>query len=156
MKFFTVLLFGFLSGIGAHHLYYTLYKPSYQDTVASELAWIRHEFRLSEEQFGAIQSVHQEYGQSFELFLAELADTYQTKLVFEDQRRKTSVVDFLAFFQILERERKIKNDSRKSTLDLVEAVSSVMTPEQRIGYYALVDECIDNYQDERKLLESNN
>ena len=69
---------------------------------------------------------------------AQVTKLQQELLAFEDQRRKTDRIDFIAFAKFLDEQRVMDRQYAETTRMLVESSARLMTPAQRKRYLALV------------------
>lgn len=137
-RFLLVVLLGFVAGAAAHIGFYAFRRPTVENRLARDLAWMQTEFRLDDQQYGRIRSLHDRVGPELERLFSVLRTTHEELNRLEAVRRATDKVDFLAFHQAKEENRRARRQCRTLTLDLVYAVAEVMTPEQRRRYFALV------------------
>jgi hypothetical protein len=132
------LLVGLAVGVGAHFGYYAFHRPAGLDSLEGQLAWIRTELDLSDDQFARIKELHEASSPRLRALAAEVARMQAEFIAFEETRRTTDQVDFLEFARFVETRRNINRECLESTRRLVLATADVMTPEQRDRYLGLV------------------
>ena len=137
-RFLLVVLLGFVAGASTHIGFYAFRRPTVESRLAHNLAWMRTEFSLDDQQYLRVSALHDHAGPELERLFAVLRATSEELQRLEDIRRASDKVDFLAYHQAKETNRKARSQCRSLTLDLVYSVAETMTPEQRDRYFALV------------------
>lgn len=137
-RFLLVVLIGFAAGALAHVGFYAFRRPTVENRLARNLAWMQAEFQLDDRQYSHIRALHDRTGPELERLFTVLRTTHEELLRLEEVRRTADKVDFLAYHQAKAANRSARNQCRTLTLDLVYAVAEVMTPEQRTRYFSLV------------------
>ena len=133
-----ILLFGVLVGLGAHTLYFQLHRPAGLDSLEGQLAWMKDELKLSDEQFARIKELHEASSPRLRALAADVARMQSEFAAFENTRRTSDRVDFIEFAQFVETRRNINRQCLESTRQLVLASAGVMNPVQRVQYLGLV------------------
>jgi hypothetical protein len=134
----TVILIGLIGGFGAHYAYFQTHRPCTDATLACELAWIRDELDLSQEQFDRLARLH-EMTEPRLLALADQLDGLRRQFdAFEAQRKGEGEIDFIEFSEFIAERRQTKNAYEDSSRSLVLASADLMEPEQRQRYLSLV------------------
>jgi hypothetical protein len=133
-----VLLLGLAVGAGAHEAYFRAHRPEDPDTLIGQLAWMKRELRLSDEQFARISELHQASSPRLQALAAQVAQMQSEFAAFENTRRTTDRVDFIEFARFVEARRSISRQCLDSTRQLVLAAASEMTPRQREHYLGIV------------------
>lgn len=134
----TVTL-GLAVGLAVHVAYFRLHEPAAIDTLDGQLAWMKSELKLTDQQFARIKEVHQASGPKLRAISAQLAQMQAEFQDFEKARRASDRVDFLEFARFVETRRAVRRESLDSTRQLVMAAAEVMNPEQRQRYLQLVE-----------------
>jgi hypothetical protein len=134
----TILLLGLAVGAGAHFGYYRMHRPSGLDSLDGQLAWIRDELKLTDEQYARIRELHESSSPRLQALAAQVARMQDEFAAFENTRRTADRVDFLEFAQFVETRRAINRQCVESTRRLVLATADVMTPAQRAQYLGIV------------------
>ncbi|HVT72068.1 MAG TPA: Spy/CpxP family protein refolding chaperone [Lacunisphaera sp.] len=134
----TVTL-GVAVGLAVHFAYFRLHEPAAIDTLDGQLAWMKSELKLTDQQFARIKEVHQASGPKLRAISAQLAQMQAEFQDFEKARRANDRVDFLEFARFVEARRAVRRASLDSTRQLVMAAAEVMNPEQRQRYLQLVE-----------------
>ncbi len=137
-RFLLIVMLGFVAGSMAHIGFYAFRRPTVESRLTRELAWMQSVFDLNNTQYSSIRALHQRTGPELERLFTVLRTTHEELNRLEEVRRTADKVDFLAFHQAKEANRKARLQCRTLTLDLVYAVAEVMNPEQRVRYFALV------------------
>lgn len=133
-----MLLVGLLVGAGAHTVYFNFHRPVGLDSLDGQLAWMKQELNLSEEQFSRIKELHEESSPRLRALAADVARMQAEFAAFENTRRTSDRVDFIEFAQFVETRRNINRQCQESTRQLVLASAGLMTPQQRTHYLGLV------------------
>lgn len=133
-----MLLVGLLVGAGAHTIYFNFHRPVGLDSLDGQLAWMKEELNLSEEQFSRIKELHEESSPRLRALAADVARMQAEFAAFENTRRTSDRVDFIEFAQFVETRRNINRQCQESTRQLVLASAGLMTPQQRTHYLGLV------------------
>ena len=133
-----ILLLGLAAGIGSHFGYFQLYRPAGNETLDGQLAWIRTELKLSDQQFARVKELHEASSPRLRALASEVARMRAEFAAFENTRRTSDRVDFIEFAQFVEVRRNINRECLESTRRLVLATADVMTPEQRAQYMGIV------------------
>jgi hypothetical protein len=137
-RFLLIVMLGFVAGAMAHIGFYAFRRPTVENHLTRELAWMQSVFDLNDTQYQSIRALHQRTGPELERLFTVLRTTHEELNRLEEVRRTADKVDFLAFHQAKEANRKARLQCRTLTLDLVYAVAEVMSPAQRTRYFALV------------------
>ena len=133
-----VVLIGFAAGALAHIGFYAFRRPTVENRLAKNLAWMQAEFQLDDRQYSRIRALHDRTGPELERLFTVLRTTHEELLRLEEMRRTADKVDFLAYHQAKAANRNARSQCRSLTLDLVYAVAEVMNPAQRTRYFSLV------------------
>ena len=133
-----MLLFGVVVGLGAHTVYFQLHRPAGLDSLEGQLAWMKEELKLSDEQFARIKELHEASSPQLRALAADVARMQSEFAAFENTRRTSDRVDFIEFAQFVETRRNINRQCLESTRQLVLASAGVMNPVQRVQYLGLV------------------
>lgn len=137
-RFLLVVLIGFVAGAAAHIGFYAFRRPTVENRLARDLAWMQTEFRLDDQQYGRIRALHNRTGPELERLFSVLRATHEELRRLDEMRRTADKVDFIAYHQAKEANRKARSQCRTLTLDLVYAVAETMNAEQRTRYFSLV------------------
>jgi hypothetical protein len=129
---------GLLVGGLAHEGWHFARRPPSPDSLDEQLRWVRMQVQLDSEQYARVRAVHEAFAPRLRQAGSDVARTRSTLQEFEDRRRSSGQVDFLAFKEFLDRSRQVDRQAAESTHELVAAVLAVMTPEQRARYLDLL------------------
>lgn len=135
---FLILLLGVAVGVGAHVGYFQLHRPAGTESLEGQLAWIKDELKLSDQQFAQVKELHEASSPRLRALASEVARMQAEFAAFENTRRTSDRVDFIEFAQFVETRRNINRECLESTRRLVLATADVMTPEQRAHYLGIV------------------
>lgn len=116
-----------------------LSAPGASGEIDGQIAWLQRELGLTDAQFDKIRALHAASGPRMRELAQEVARLRAELATFEDTRRTTERVDFLAFARVVEARDDIDRACLDSTRRLVEATASVMTPDQRARYLGFVN-----------------
>jgi hypothetical protein len=133
-----VLLAGVAVGVATHLLFFSLHQPSDPGTLEGQLAWMRSELHLSDDQYGRIRELHEASSPRLRELAAQVAQMQGEFAAFEETRRSSDRVDFVGFAQFVEARRNVDRECLDSTHQLVMAAASEMTPGQRQHYFGIV------------------
>ncbi|HVZ64604.1 MAG TPA: Spy/CpxP family protein refolding chaperone [Lacunisphaera sp.] len=136
---FLTVTVGLAVGLAVHVAYFRLHEPVAIDTLDGQLAWMKSELKLTDQQFARIKEVHQASGPKLRAISAQLAQMQAEFQDFEKARQASDRVDFLEFARFVEARRTVRRQSLDSTRQLVMAAAEVMNPEQRQRYLQLVE-----------------
>lgn len=110
-------------------------KPS----TVEMLAWMRERFDLSREQFQQLVTLHEEYNDRLVTLYTELSAVRTEYATFETRRMNNDDIDFMALYDLLKKRDALRNDSTKTSGQLVELVLRVLTPAQKREYLSLLN-----------------
>jgi len=133
-----VLIAGIAAGAATYALLLGLYQPYDAASLDGQLAWMRSELRLSDEQYARIRELHEASGPRLRALASQVAMMQQELTAFERTRRASDRVDFVEFARFVEAHRNVKRECLESTRELVLAAASAMTPMQRAHYFGIV------------------
>lgn len=134
----SVLMLGIVAAAGAHLAWFGLHRPCRGDELDCQLAWMRTELNLTEEQFSRIKTIHQTSSPRLLALAAEVARMREEYAAFERARVTEEKVDFVEFARFVEARRAIDRECAVSTRQLLTATAGVMTPQQRERYLGLL------------------
>lgn len=137
-RFLLIVMLGFVAGAVAHIGFFAFRRPTVENRLTRDLAWMQSVFDLNDSQYQNIRALHQRTGPELERLFTVLRTTHEELNRLEEMRRTIDKVDFVAFHQAKEANRKARLQCRTLTLDLVYAVAELMSPAQRARYFALV------------------
>lgn len=114
-------------------------SPGETQDFEHQLAWMQRELGLTDAQFAEVKALHAASGPRLRALAQEVTRLRAELAAFEDARRTTERVDFLAFARVVEARHDVDRACLDSTRRLVEATASVMTPLQRTRYLGFVN-----------------
>lgn len=121
-----------------------------EQVLLAGLGWLQGELNLSSRQFRRVSELHSNYEGAFdELFLDLLASHRQYREL-DRQRMSDDVIDYLEFYELLETQKNLREESLKLTGELLQQVSDVITPEQRERYRRLLDHLYPRFSEKAK------
>lgn len=129
-----ILFLGIIAGLAGYRGYLAYRAPASIENLEAQLAWMRTELQLSDEQFGRIQRLHQASHPRLQEIAAQLSHLQVEFAEFERTRQSGERVDFLEFARFVETQRSLNQARLASTKELVLASAEVMTPTQRARY----------------------
>lgn len=141
---FLVLLAGLIAGGVAHVGWFRLNRPCQGDQLTCQLAWMRSELKLSDQQFARIRSIHEASSPRLLALAAQVAQMRDEYAAFERQRVTSGQVDFVEFARFVEQRRAIDRECLAATRQLVAAASQTLTPVQRERYLGLLGDARNN------------
>lgn len=144
MRAVLVLLSGLVAGVVAHVGWFRLNRPCQGDQLNCQLAWMRTELKLTDQQFARIRSLHEASSPKLLALAAQVAQMRDEYAAFEKQRVTSGQVDFVEFAQFVEQRRAIDRECLAATRQLVAAASQTLTPAQREHYLGLLGPNFNN------------
>jgi len=133
-----VLIAGIAVGVATYALLLRLHEPYDPDSLDGQLAWMKGELHLSDEQYARIRELHEASGPRLRALAAQVAMMRQELTAFERTRRASDRVDFVEFARFVEARRSVNRECVESTRALVRAAASAMSPGQREHYFGIV------------------
>src|SRR5688572_716619 len=130
----VVLLLGLVAAVGAHVAWFGLNTPCTGDELDCQLAWMRSELKLTNEQFARIKTIHETSSPRLLALATEVARMKDEYEAFERARKDEGRVDFVEFALFVEARRAIDRECLVSTRQLLAATADVMNPNQRERY----------------------
>jgi Spy/CpxP family protein refolding chaperone len=137
-RIFLVLLAGLGAGVFAHLAWYRLNRPCQGDALNCQLAWMRAELKLTDEQFARLRSIHEASSPRLLALAAQVSQMRDEYAAFERERVTAGQVDFVEFAHYVEERRAIDRECLAATRQLVAAASKTLTPAQRERYLGLL------------------
>lgn len=133
-RFFLLLTFGCLVGLGTHTVWYQMRQPA--PGLTGQLEWMRRELHLSPAQYARIKALHESSSPRL-LLLAQEVERMQGELAaFEAERQTQGRIDFVEFAQFVENRRNVSRECLDSTRTLINSTAQVMDEHQRTLYLA--------------------
>ena len=74
-RFLLVVLLGFVAGAATHIGFYAFRRPAVENRLAHNLAWMRTEFALDDQQYQRISALHDRTGPELERLFSVLRTT---------------------------------------------------------------------------------
>lgn len=133
-----ILLLGLAVGTATHLAYFQHREPNATDSLEGQLAWMRTELDLNDQQFTRIKALHQASRPRLQVMAAQIALMQEEFTAFERTRQTTDQVDFVEFARFVENRRELNRRCLDTTRQLILASAELMTPEQRRQYIRLV------------------
>lgn len=133
-----VLLLGLAAAGSAHLAWFNFNTPCTGDELDCQLAWMRAELKLTDEQYARIKDIHETSSPRLLALAAEVARMRDEYADFERARVTEGRVDFVEFAHFVEARRAIDRECLVSTRQLLAATVDVMTPSQRERYLGIV------------------
>ncbi|HVU34545.1 MAG TPA: hypothetical protein VHE61_14015 [Opitutaceae bacterium] len=137
-RIIAVLTSGLVAGVIAHVAWFDAHRPCTGDRLNCQLAWIRTELNLTDQQFARVRAIHEASSPRLLALAAQVAQMRDEYAAFERGRVTVGQVDFIEFARFVEQRRAIDRECQALTRQLVAATSSTMTPVQRERYLELL------------------
>ena len=137
-RILLVLFLGLFAGVLAHLGWFLAQRPCGSSDLECQLAWMKTELKLSDEQFARIKMIHEQSSPRLLALAAQVARMRDEYAAFERERTTSGQVDFLEFAHFVEQRRAIDRECLTSTQQLVADASRVMTAQQREQYLGLL------------------
>lgn len=103
------------------------------------IAWLESELRLSNPQISEFEALHRSYNNVFNSIHAELRSLKNGYDEFENIRRSTDLIDFIALYDLLEKQRSIRMESLEETNSLIQRTLEILDSEQQKVFDNLVN-----------------
>ena len=139
---FLILASGVLAAVLAQSVWFQVRSPGTPSSDPRDIAWLKNELRLSDEQFARIAEIHNNQGPRIAALASQVAHMKTEMEAFESQRRDTGEIDFLEFARFVEMRRAIDRECMESTRNVVQASAGQMTPAQRTRYLEMISPII--------------
>ena len=133
-----VLLLGLALGTGSYMAYMHCHQPFDARSLDGQLAWMKTELHLSDEQFSKIRELHQSSSPRLRALALQISRMQEEFNAFETTRKQSDRVDFVEFARFVEARREVSRECQDSTHALVLAAAGQMTPAQRKQYFSLL------------------
>lgn len=133
-----ILLLGLAAGLVAHESWRNWRAPCASDELSCQLAWMRADLRLTDEQFARVVELHHQSSTQLQQLALDISRMQEEFDAFEQARRAEGRVDFLEFARFVEERRQVEAAVDTSARSLIAATADVMSPQQRLRYLALV------------------
>lgn len=108
--------------------------------LVESLGWLQTELDLSPRQFERVSALHNSYESAFNSLFLKLLASYSRYGDLDRQRMSDDVIDYIAFYELLQEQERLKAMSSELTAELIEKVSQVVGPDQRERFRRLVQE----------------
>lgn len=133
------LVLGLTGGLFAHFLWFNTHRPATGADLDTQLAWMKQDLQLNDEQLARIKSLHEQVSPRLLALSSQLSKVQHEFAAFEKERQSVGQVDFLEFARYVELRRQLDRECADSTRRLVSDAAQVMTSEQRQQYLKLLD-----------------
>jgi Spy/CpxP family protein refolding chaperone len=134
-----IVLLGLVAGVLAHVGWFVSQQPCRNNGLECQLAWMKTDLKLTDEQFARIKAIHEESSPRLLALAAEVARMREEYDAFEHERTTSGQIDFLEFAHFVEQRRTVNRECLTSTQRLVADAARVMTAQQRERYLGLLD-----------------
>ncbi|HZZ59049.1 MAG TPA: hypothetical protein VFE31_14550 [Opitutaceae bacterium] len=134
----SVVVLGAGAALATHWGWYRLHAAPAAIELTDQLAWMKAELRLNDEQYARIASLYRANSPRLQALSAQVARMREAYQAFESARVRTDRVDFLAFADFMRHQRELDRECAATLQELVDATSGVMTPAQRERYVRVV------------------
>jgi hypothetical protein len=139
MKRTGIILFaGLAAGLAAHFAWFDSRRPDVRPDLDSQLVWMKTQLRLDAAQYARIKAVHEQLGPHLMMLADEVGRMRNELDAFENARRTSGDVDFVAYGQFVKQRRDVDRECSEWTKRLIETATDVMTPEQKERYLAML------------------
>jgi hypothetical protein len=133
-----IIIVGLAAAVSAHVIWFNLHAPCTGDELECQLAWMRSELKLTNEQYARIKAIHENSSPRLLALAGEVARMREEYAAFERARVTEGKVDFVEFALFVEQRRMIDRECLASTRRLLAATADVMNPNQRERYLGIV------------------
>jgi hypothetical protein len=133
-----IVLLGLTAGSLAHVGWYRAQRPCTANNLDCQLAWMKTELKLTDQQFARIKTIHEQSSPRLLALAAQVARMREEYDAFEHERTTSGQVDFLEFAHFVEQRRVVDRQCVFSTRQLVADAAGVMTEKQRARYLGLL------------------
>jgi hypothetical protein len=122
----------------AYFGWYLLRRPADVNAASGDLAWMKSELNLTNEQYARIKLIHENSSPRIMALAAQVMKMRIELIAFERTRQTVGQIDFLEFARFVEMRRTVDHECLDSTRRLVQATAKEMNPQQRERYFGLV------------------
>ena len=133
-----VLAASLVLGAAAQEFYFQANRLPDPGSLDGQLAWMKSELNLSNEQFARIRQLHEASSPRLRALASEVGQMQAEFAAFEKARQSRDQVDFVEFARYVDTRRAISRECEDSTRRLVRATADQMTPSQREQYFGIV------------------
>ncbi|MCF7689002.1 MAG: hypothetical protein K9M98_14185 [Cephaloticoccus sp.] len=142
MRTTIILLLGLLVGVTSHELYFHARQPLDTNSLDGQLAWMKSELDISDQQMAQIKALHEASAPRMRALATQVTRMQQELQAFEDTRRTAGQVNFIEFAQFVETRRNVNQACLDSTRQLVLASAEIMNATQRQQYLGMISAAI--------------
>lgn len=103
------------------------------------LGWLQGALNLSEPQYEQVTALHSDYELAFDELFAQLVASHRDYQAFDRKRMENDVVDYFQFYELLQSQKSLSEESARLTEELLGKVEQVIEPSQRVRYRELLD-----------------
>ncbi len=103
------------------------------------LGWLQGALDLSEPQYKQVSALHSDYEAAFDDLFAQLVESYRDYQSFDRKRMENDVVDYFKLYELLQRQKRLSEESTRLTDELLSKVEQVIDPSQRARYRSLLE-----------------
>jgi len=112
-------------------------KDANEASVVDMLGWMKDRLGLSREQFARMVDLHRNFSTKFTFLYTELCEIDDEYKVYENSRLNDQDIDFMAFYDLLQKRNLARADSMTTSKELVEIIYTILTPEQKAKFISL-------------------
>ncbi len=134
----VILALGLAVGTLTHLAWYWAQRPCTGDSLDCQLAWMKTELKLDDNQFARIKAIHERSSPRLLALAAQVGRMREEYYSFENERTTSGQVDFLEFAHFVEQRRAGDRECLASTRQLVADAAGIMTESQRARYLGLL------------------
>ena len=95
------------------------------------LVWLQGELDLDKGQYSVFIDLHTQYRESFDELFGELVELRRGYQKFEKDRKQDDVIDFMALYDLLQKQKQLREMSEELTRELLIKAAEIMEPEQK-------------------------
>tara|TARA_B110000037_G_scaffold217164_1_gene277592 strand:- start:590 stop:1300 length:711 start_codon:yes stop_codon:yes gene_type:complete len=104
------------------------------------LLWLESELHLEKPQTNRFSNLHESYEESLNLLFVQLTTLRQNYDEFETLRHSENPIDFLAYYDLLQNQKAIREQSVNLTEEIILKISTILDTNQQIIFKNLIKE----------------
>ncbi|MCH6258515.1 hypothetical protein MLD52_18280 [Puniceicoccaceae bacterium K14] len=105
----------------------------------STITWLKDELHLSKKQYIAIESLHNSHQPLFYTLYRELESLEHGYTAFDASRKNDDVIDFIALFELLQKQKEIRQQSIEETIHLINEMYQLLSLEQQKAFEKIIN-----------------
>lgn len=127
-------------GLGADH-------PPGEDAqvMVAGLGWLQGALDLSPPQYRRVSALHSDYERAFDELFLDLLESYRAYREFDRARMSNDVIDYVQFYELLQTQKRLSEESALLTEELLGKVAAIIEPDQRERYREMLSKMYPDF-----------